>query len=201
MNQRKSVLPNRLKRKEVERRAARIKLVLADCDGVLTDAGAYYSEWGEAMKRFSIRDGMAVSLLREQGIEAGILSGEESPSIRRRGEKLDLRHVYLGIRDKAQYLESAMKMSGLSLDQVAYIGDDVNDLGVMRALQHQGLVGAPSDAVPAVQREVHYVCQAKGGNGAFREFADWILFHRAAARLEIDVLAKDIPESHAAILN
>ncbi len=189
---------NRLKRKEIERRAARIKLVLTDCDGVLTDTGVYYSEWGEALKRFSIRDGMAVAILRDHGVDTGILSGEESPSIRRRAEKLDLKHVYLGAKDKMQYLEVVKQLSGLSLDEVAYIGDDVNDLGVIRALGQKSLIAAPRDAVYAVHSEVQYICQAKGGNGAFREFAEWILLHRrAACETEADGSAKEVSESHS----
>jgi 3-deoxy-D-manno-octulosonate 8-phosphate phosphatase (KDO 8-P phosphatase) len=161
-------------------RAANIRLILADCDGTLTDGGVYYSATGEEMKRFSIRDGMGVQLLREGGIETGIVSGETSESLKRRAEKLAVRHLYLGIRDKEKCLENLLATTGLSPDAIAYIGDDVNDCGIIKRVREHGLTGAPADAVHSLLRSVHFQCTAKGGHGAFREFADWILELRAS---------------------
>jgi 3-deoxy-D-manno-octulosonate 8-phosphate phosphatase (KDO 8-P phosphatase) len=169
----------RIRLDQARLRARRIRLVLADCDGVLTDTGVYYGESGELMKRFSIRDGMGVERLRQAGMESGILSGEKSPAILRRAEKLGIRHVLLGVRDKRAALEALCAESGLGLTEVAYIGDDVNDLGVLDAIATHGLTAAPADALPEVAERVHYLCRAPGGSGALRDFAEWLLALRA----------------------
>jgi 3-deoxy-D-manno-octulosonate 8-phosphate phosphatase (KDO 8-P phosphatase) len=167
-----------LPREVMIERARRIRLVLTDSDGVLTDTGVYYSEAGEALKRFSIRDGMGAELLRNAGVETVIITGEISASVRRRAEKLQMKHLYLGVKDKREHLQTVLQATSCQLDQVAYIGDDINDLGIIEALLQEGLTGAPADAVPAVADIVHYHCMNRGGNGAFREFADWILANR-----------------------
>ena len=166
---------------ELRKRAGAVKLVLTDNDGVLTDTGVYYGPTGEVFKRFSIRDGMAVRLLRTAGIETAIITGETSPSIRRRAEKLKMRFLYLGIDDKRLHLENILASTRLTLQEIAYIGDDVNDLGIIDAIGAEGLTGAPSDAMPAVAGAVHYTCATAGGRGAFREFADWIIALRGEA--------------------
>jgi 3-deoxy-D-manno-octulosonate 8-phosphate phosphatase (KDO 8-P phosphatase) len=160
---------------EAAARATRVRLVVTDSDGVLTDAGVYYSERGEELKRFSIRDGMGVERLRNAGIDTAIVTGERSGSVARRGEKLGLRHVLLGVADKRAELQRLLGATGLAPAELAYIGDDVNDLGAIQLVGAAGLTGAPADAVPAVRDAVAYVCRADGGRGAFREFAEWIL--------------------------
>jgi 3-deoxy-D-manno-octulosonate 8-phosphate phosphatase (KDO 8-P phosphatase) len=160
---------------ELRRRARRIKLVLTDSDGVLTDTGVYYGESGEVMKRFSIRDGMGVERLRMEGIETAIITGELSGSVRTRAEKLRLPHVYLGVKDKAAQLPAILAESGLSIGQVAYVGDDVNDLGIIDLVRPSGLVAAPGDAMPVVLKRAHYRTLEPAGYGAFREIAEWIL--------------------------
>ena len=164
--------------KEVQWRADRLKMVLTDNDGVLTDTGVYYSSAGEELKRYSVRDGMAVELLRNEGIETGIITAENSESLRRRAEKLGIRHVYLGIKDKRAHLEVLLGLTQFSIAELAYIGDDVNDLGILKAIGEHGLTAAPADAIPSVLSAVHYVASAPGGHGAFRDYADWILSHR-----------------------
>jgi len=164
---------------ELARRARAVRLVLTDSDGVLTDTGVYYSERGEELKRFSIRDGMGVERLRLAGVETGIVTGELSPSVVRRAEKLALRHVLLGVKDKLSAVRGLCAERGLGLDEVAYIGDDVNDLAVLSEISRRGLTASPSDALPSVRAVVTHVCAAPGGHGAFREFAEWILDHRA----------------------
>ncbi|HXJ23969.1 MAG TPA: 3-deoxy-D-manno-octulosonate 8-phosphate phosphatase [Polyangia bacterium] len=160
---------------ELLRRAARLRLVITDVDGVLTDGGVYVSERGEAMKRFSVRDGMGVERLRAQGIETAFLTRETSPIVQRRAEKLRIRHCYMGAIDKRSVLPRILEEVGVPLEQVAYIGDDVNDQEVMAVVAERGLVGAPLDAVPAVLRRAHHCCARPGGCGAFRDFAEWIL--------------------------
>ncbi len=164
-----------LKQNERKKRADQIQLLLSDCDGVLTDNGVYYSNLGEEMKRFSIRDGMAVALLRSAGIETGIISGEKSKSLQERAEKLHISHIYLGVTDKLEHLNDLASRYTIPLNAVAYIGDDVNDIGIMSALQKISLTAAPRDAVPSVLSMALYICTASGGHGAFREFSDWIL--------------------------
>jgi 3-deoxy-D-manno-octulosonate 8-phosphate phosphatase (KDO 8-P phosphatase) len=163
-------------------RAARLRLVVTDVDGVLTDGGVFYSERGEALKRFSLRDGMGVERLRQGGIETAFLTREDSPIVARRAEKLHLAHCYLGVPDKLAALPRVLHDAGVELAQLAYIGDDVNDEGIMRAVLEVGLTGAPLDATPSVLRLAHHKCARPGGYGAFRDFAEWILELRARAR-------------------
>jgi 3-deoxy-D-manno-octulosonate 8-phosphate phosphatase (KDO 8-P phosphatase) len=165
-------------------RAARLRLVITDVDGVLTDGGVYYSDKGEAMKRFNLRDGMGVERLREDGIETAFLTRESSAIVARRAEKLRIRHLYLGVADKLAALPGVLGNvdGGAELAHVAYIGDDVNDLPAMRAVAEAGLVGAPSDALPSVAAVAHHRAALAGGHGAFRDFAEWILALRAQAR-------------------
>jgi 3-deoxy-D-manno-octulosonate 8-phosphate phosphatase (KDO 8-P phosphatase) len=163
-------------------RAARLRLVITDVDGVLTDGGVYYSERGEALKRFSLRDGMGVELLRDAGIETAFMTREDSPIVARRAEKLRVRHCYLGVADKRAALPQVQRDGGLDDGQIAYIGDDVNDLEIMAALALRGLVGAPVDAIAAARARAHHVTRCPGGQGAFRDFADWLLDLRREAR-------------------
>jgi 3-deoxy-D-manno-octulosonate 8-phosphate phosphatase (KDO 8-P phosphatase) len=154
--------------------------VLTDSDGVLTDTGVYYSERGEELKRFSIRDGMGVERLRNAGIETGIVTGERSPSVLRRAEKLGLRHVLLGVKDKLGAVRALCQEHGYTLEEIGFIGDDVNDLALLDVVTAQGLTAAPADGLPSVLEVVIHVCSVPGGHGAFRDFAEWILGHRAA---------------------
>ncbi len=165
----------KLSAEQLGSRARNIRLVVSDVDGVLTPAQVYYSERGEELKRFSLRDGMGTELLRQAGIETAYFSRESCPIAHRRASKLALRHVWMGVQDKALKLPELLKDARFRLDEVAYIGDDVNDVGAMQLVEEVGLVGAPSDAVPAVARIVHMLTQSRGGEGAFRDFADWIL--------------------------
>ena len=148
-------------------------MLLTDVDGVLTDNGVFYGESGEVLKRFSIRDGMGVERLRKlAGIETGIITGELSPSVARRAEKLHITELHLGIKDKLGRLSAIMQRLGIGWEEIAYIGDDVNDLEVM---ERAGLSACPADAMPQVSGIVHYHCTEKGGYGAFREFAEWLI--------------------------
>jgi 3-deoxy-D-manno-octulosonate 8-phosphate phosphatase (KDO 8-P phosphatase) len=154
-------------------KARQIRLVLSDVDGVLTDNGVYYSYAGEVMKRFSIRDGMGVERLRKlAGVETGIVTGELSVSVQKRAEKLQITELHLGIKDKAALLDSILSKKGLTAEQVAFIGDDVNDIGIMKRV---GFCACPADAMPQVTAIAHYHCFTKGGYGAFRELAELII--------------------------
>jgi len=157
--------------------ARHIRFVLTDSDGVLTDNGVYYSAAGEEMKRFSIRDGMGVERLRVYaGVEVGIITGERSGAVQRRAEKLGITELHLGIRDKVAVLDELLARRGLTAEQVAYIGDDTNDVAIM---QRVGLAGCPADATPFARAVAHYVCPSRGGYGAFRDFAEFIIAAKA----------------------
>jgi len=164
---------------ELRARARRLRLVLTDSDGVLTDGGVYYSDRGEALRRFSVRDGMGVERLRIAGIATAIITREQSGCVERRAAKLRLPHLFLGVQDKAAQLPAILAETGLGIEALAYIGDDVNDLGIMAAIGERGLTAAPADAMPELLAACHHRCAARGGHGAFRDFAEWILGLRA----------------------
>ena len=175
---------------ELQRRAARIQLLVTDCDGVLTDNGVYFSGQGEEMKRFSIRDGMGVALLRNAGIETGIISGEASRSLQQRAEKLHIVHLYLGVTEKLQQVKALANHHNIPLDAIAYIGDDVNDADVMSELHKISLTAVPVDAMPSLHEYAQYICSAPGGHGAFREFSDWLLNLRRTAAPSVHSIQK-----------
>lgn len=160
-------------------KALKIKLLLTDCDGVLTDGGVYYSDKGEAMKLFSVRDGMGVARLREMvGVDVGIITGENSASTAQRAEKLRIDELHLLATDKRLVIQGIMEKRGLTLEQIAYIGDDYNDLEVLCIV---GLSACPMDALPEIAYMVDYICSSSGGRGAFREFAELIISFKTKA--------------------
>ena len=152
--------------------ASHIRLVLTDVDGVLTDGGVYYGPEGEVMKRFSIRDGMGVERLRAVGVDVGIVTGENSPSVVRRAEKLNISLIVLGCKDKSAKLDEIMEEHGYGEEEIAYIGDDVNDLEVMKRV---GLPATPADGLPQILEIAAYICTKSGGYGAFREFVEMVI--------------------------
>ncbi len=156
----------------LQARLRRMRLVAMDVDGVLTDAGMYYSESGDELKKFNTRDGMGIKMLQAAGLVTAFITREKTAIVERRGQKLAVPEVHQGIDDKFAVLTKIAQKYGLSLDQVAYIGDDVNDLDALRAV---GFSAAPADAMPVVLHAVQYTCAKKGGEGAVREVADLIL--------------------------
>ena len=157
---------------DIQARARRIKLVLTDSDGVLTDNGVYYSANGEELKRFSIRDGMGVERLRHHGIASGIVTGEMSPSVAKRAEKLLITELHLGIKDKAGRLHEILARTGLKAEEVAFIGDDTNDVEILGLV---GLSACPGDATSFARAVADFHCQTAGGHGCFRELAEFII--------------------------
>jgi YrbI family 3-deoxy-D-manno-octulosonate 8-phosphate phosphatase len=156
-----------------------IRLVATDVDGVLTDAGMYYAESGDEWKKFHTRDGMGIKLLQKAGIITAIITQESTKLVSRRGQKLTIPEVHQGIFDKRAKLEELVGRYGWTMEQAAYIGDDVNDLDALKAV---GFSAAPADAVESVLDAVHYVCRKKGGEGAVRELADMILAAKAVGQ-------------------
>jgi 3-deoxy-D-manno-octulosonate 8-phosphate phosphatase (KDO 8-P phosphatase) len=158
---------------EIKAKARKIKLLLTDCDGVLTDGGVYYGEEGEVLKKFNIRDGMGVERLKKLAeVKTGIITGEVSPSVVKRAEKLNISELHIGIKDKLLVLMQIMVNTNLTKEQIAYIGDDVNDIDIMLKV---GLSACPADAISFTKNIADYVCEAKGGEGCFREIAELII--------------------------
>ncbi len=151
---------------------SRVKLVAADVDGVLTDGGLYYSESGLTFKKFNVKDGMAVRMLREAGIESAIISTDISDIPKMRAERLKIKHCYIGSWDKLDKLKEICASLGITTEECAFIGDDVNDLEVLSAV---GVSACPADAVETVRGKVDVVLSGNGGNGVFRELADLII--------------------------
>ena len=150
----------------------KIRLFATDVDGVLTDAGMYYSESGEEMKKFNTRDGMGIKLLQRAGLITAIVTQERTKLVARRGEKLMIPEVHQGVMNKLELIREMAARHGLSMDEIAYIGDDVNDLEALKAV---GFSATPADGMPQVAAVVDYVCLKKGGEGAVREIIEMIL--------------------------
>ncbi len=165
--------------KNLRKKLANIKLLAMDVDGVLTDAGMYYSEHGDELKKFNTRDGKGIELLRNAGIKTAFITSEQTHLLERRAAKLKIDELYQGVKDKLPALRQIMSKYDLSYDKVGYIGDDINDLHVMQSV---GLAITVADGLPENQKVAHYVTQAKGGEGAVREVAMLIL----RARQETD---------------
>jgi 3-deoxy-D-manno-octulosonate 8-phosphate phosphatase (KDO 8-P phosphatase) len=161
---------------EIISRARPIKLLLTDCDGVLTDGGLLYTFDGkrvlEGAKIFHIRDGQGLKLAREAGLKLGIISGRVSPSLTARARELQIDHLHQGIDDKLSVYEQIKTAEGLTDEQIAYIGDDLPDLAVMR---RAGLAFAVADAVDEIRECAHFVTSKPGGRGAVRETIELIL--------------------------
>ena len=149
-----------------------IRLFATDVDGVLTDGGMYYAESGDEWKKFNTRDGMGIKLLQRAGIITAIVTQERSKLVARRAEKLTIPELHQGVMDKLSCVREMAARHGLTLSEVAYIGDDINDLETLEAV---GFSATPGDGMPRVAAVVDYICQKKGGEGAVREIIEMIL--------------------------
>jgi 3-deoxy-D-manno-octulosonate 8-phosphate phosphatase (KDO 8-P phosphatase) len=168
----KTVKRNSVNRQPSRSVLQRIRLFATDVDGVLTDAGMYYSESGDELKKFNTRDGMGIKLLQRAGLITAIVTQERTKLVARRAEKLAIPELHQGIMDKLSVIRDMAQRHGLTLSQVAYMGDDVNDLESLKAV---GFSAAPADSLPQILESVKYVCRLKGGEGAVREVAELIL--------------------------
>ena len=152
-----------------------IRLFLTDVDGTLTDSGMYYSETGDELKKFNTRDGKGLQLLREAGIQVGIITGENRELVQRRADKLKLDHCFLGIADKVPVVQKLLRQLDLDWPQVAFIGDDLNDTALLKKV---GFSAVPADAIARNREVADFVCRLKGGEGCVREFAEHLLKQR-----------------------
>lgn len=153
-------------------RARRIKVLLLDVDGILTDGAIIYTAQGVEIKAFHIQDGLGLKLLQKAGIEAGLITARESAMVRQRAEELGLAHIYQGVRDKLAVYEQILARHQLQPAEVAYMGDDWMDLPLLTRV---GLAATVADAVPEAKEAAHFVTSRCGGRGAVREVCDLLL--------------------------
>jgi 3-deoxy-D-manno-octulosonate 8-phosphate phosphatase (KDO 8-P phosphatase) len=158
--------------KELMQRGKNIKLAVFDVDGVLTDGRLYFLEDGSEFKTFNTLDGQGIKMLINSGVVTAIISGRKTPVVERRAKNLGIAHLYQGREDKLVVLDELLQQLHLSYDQVAYLGDDLPDLPVIRRV---GLGMAVANAASFVRQHAHGTTQAKGGEGAAREFCELIL--------------------------
>lgn len=150
----------------------KITLVITDVDGVLTDGGRYFSEKGEIMKRFHVQDGMGANILLRNNIKTIILTKEKSKIVQKWGKSMNFSQIIQGSRIKENELAKICKKFHVTTDQIAYIGDDVNDVNLLKLV---GFSATPCNGNYLVKKNVDYVCKLDGGEGAFREICDLIL--------------------------
>ena len=156
-----------------KKRLKKIKLAITDVDGVLTDGGMYYSKDGEFLKKFNTRDAMGMELLLDLGIKTIMLTRENSNIVKARAKKIKVSELYSGVLNKKSLLKKILKKYNAKLDQVAYIGDDLNDLEIMKSV---GFSVTPSNGIDQIKKISNYVCKLNGGDGVFRELADIIIY-------------------------
>ncbi|MCC6845841.1 MAG: HAD hydrolase family protein [Bacteroidetes bacterium] len=159
-------------KKNLHDKLRHIEAVVMDVDGTMTDGAMYFGANGEVMKRFSVRDGMGITLLQRAGIRTAIVTSENSPIVISRAAKLKIERVVLGSRNKKRAIIELSEQLGTILGNIAYIGDDVNDADPMRLC---GVSACPSDAVATIRDIADFICTSEGGKGAVREFAEAIL--------------------------
>ena len=153
-------------------RARRVRMILTDVDGTLTDGILAVLPDGEEIKSYHVKDGLAVLLAQIVGLEQGIITGKSSRGLEKRAERLKITELHQGVVNKLPVFEEILSRHGLRPEEVAYIGDDLGDIEVMR---RAGLAGAVADAHPTVRKAAHFVCSERGGRGAYREFVEFII--------------------------
>ena len=156
----------------MRKRIKKIKLIATDVDGVLTDGGMYYSSKGDVLKKFHARDGMAVSILKKNTIPTVIITKERNQIVKKWSSKMNIDKLFDGVKNKEKVVSKLCKSYGLSENNIAYIGDDVNDLEI---LKKTGFAATPKDGNMEVKKIVDYICKNRGGEGVLREICDLII--------------------------
>ena len=151
-----------VKNKILKKKCIDVKVVITDVDGVLTDGGMFYSTNGEMLKKFNTRDGMGVEILRNNNIPVIIMTREKSKIVISRAKKLLISDVNVGIKKKETLLPKICKKYQINKENIAYIGDDINDLEILKQV---GFSASPSDGITIIKKESDYICKAKGGEG------------------------------------
>ncbi len=157
---------------QASERAARIRLMIFDVDGVLTDGSLHYGPEGEVIKTFNVLDGHGIKLLQQSGVATAIISARQSALVARRASDLGIAHVHQGVHDKRAAFEQLLDKTGIAPEACGFIGDDVIDLPILLRV---GFAASVPNGHPEVQSRVHYVTRAAGGAGAARELCDFIL--------------------------
>jgi 3-deoxy-D-manno-octulosonate 8-phosphate phosphatase (KDO 8-P phosphatase) len=155
-----------------KKRASTVKMIVMDVDGTLTDGSIFVLPDGEEVKAYNVKDGLGILLAQLAGIKTAIITGKTSKSLEMRAKKLRVDELHQGVLDKKPVLEAILKKHHLTAEEVAYIGDDIGDLEVIRSV---GLAAAVADAHPAIKKHCHFICRQSGGHGAVRELIEFIL--------------------------
>lgn len=171
-------------------KAAKIKLLLLDVDGVLTNNHLYYSDDGLEMKSFYTRDGHGMVMLQKSGVDIGIITGRKSPLVTNRMRDLKVKHVYQGVPDKLPTFLQLMSELQIDLSEVAYIGDDILDLPI---LSRVGLSATPADGDPEVKQRVDYISPFNGGRGCVREMCELIMKAQGSWQTHLDFYLRELP--------
>ena len=150
----------------------KIRMLAMDVDGTLTDGNIYIGNQGEVMKAFDVKDGYGIVNLSKNDILPVIITGRKSQIVKKRAEELQIKELYQGVDNKLEKLKNVANTYGISSAEIAYIGDDFNDI---ECIEYCGLSACPSDAIKQIKNHVNYICQEQGGHGAVREFCDHII--------------------------
>ena len=157
---------------EIRTRAAAIRMVLLDVDGVLTDGKLYLGKDGQELRAFYVRDGLSIRLGQSVGLEFGIMSGRDSPLVEQRARELKIEQIHQGVHAKGERFDRIASETGLEPKEICFVGDDLIDVPAMR---RAGLAACPADGCTETRKYAHYVCENRGGQGAVREVVDLIL--------------------------
>lgn len=173
-------------------RAARIRMVVMDVDGTMTDGRIYIGPEGEAIKEFSVKDGMAITMLHKAGIKTAIITGRKSEIVEHRAAELKIDSVWQGVKDKREAWQKIKEETGLTNREIAYVGDDLNDLSL---LMQAGLACCAGDAQAEVKKISHVISGRDGGNGVVRDIAELILKTQGKWQQLVDAFAgnKSVP--------
>lgn len=150
----------------------KIRMLAMDVDGTLTDGSIYIGNQGEVMKAFDVKDGYGIVNLSKKGILSVIITGRKSQIVKKRAEELQIKELHQGVDNKLEKLKNIANIYGISSAEIAYIGDDCNDI---ECIEYCGLSACPSDAMKEIKNHVDYICYEQGGHGAVREFCDYIV--------------------------
>ncbi|HEG42741.1 MAG TPA: hypothetical protein ENH94_01700 [Phycisphaerales bacterium] len=177
-----------MKKNDLEKKCKGIRLVISDVDGVLTDGGMYYGENGDELKKFNVRDGVGVVLLQLAGLKVGAFTGENTQMVERRMQKIGMDFLFSNVKDKSACLDELMKTNNISADQIAYVGDEINDYCLLGKV---GLFFTVADANPDIISKADVVLECKGGQGALREIARVLLTAQGKLQSALDLYVKN----------
>jgi YrbI family 3-deoxy-D-manno-octulosonate 8-phosphate phosphatase len=170
-----------MRKESIHSRCKKIKLIATDVDGVLTDGGRYYSEKGETIKKFHVRDGMGINILLKNNIKTIIITKENSKITKKWAKDMNVTKVYSNAIKKEFLIKQITEEFSIKPSEIAYIGDDVNDVAIAKKI---GLSATPKDGVMSMKKITHYVCALEGGKGSFRELADLVLYEKFGKKIK-----------------